>query len=750
MRFLLLAILVIPTILFSQVTVLGIVTDAADKTSLPEATIRAGNQAVLADLDGKFSLTLSVGRHTIECSMVGYKTYSEQIEIKANQPITLTIALEVGNILLETATVTSGKFERPVSQVTVSLDVIKPDLVQSVNTSNISTVLDKVPGVSIIDGQANIRGGSGFSYGAGSRVLLLVDDIPALQADAGYPNWADIPVENIAQIEVVKGAASALYGSSAMNGIINVRTSYAKNDPETHFSLYGTNYLDPADPAKKWWTTPRYSTGVSLLHKRKIGKLDLVASIFYKNEDEANEITYSKYGRATVGLRYRATDNLSFGANINYNKGGSSSFLFWANDSLGAYRPSAQSAPIVSDKIRYFIDPYIQYYDGLGNRHKLMGRLYHVDNVVTGGKSNQSDLFYGEYQFQRNLEKYQLVTTAGLVYSGTNVDAELYGDTLLSSANAAAYLQFDKKIGKKLNLSGGVRYEYNEQHSPEIFAGDTIPGGIVRDARPVFRIGANYQIGKATFLRASWGQGYRYPTVAERFIQTSAGFQIFPNPSVQSEQGWSTEIGVKQGIALGSGWQGYADAALFWSQYYDMLEYTFIFPSLTEIGFQSQNIGNTDIKGAEISLVGFGKVGKVPVSIFGGYTYVDPQFLTPEDFAASQSSDTTNILKYRFRHILKCDIEATLFKHLAVGAAFNYNSRMVNIDALFESFIPGVKNFRDTHNGYQTLDIRAGYKFDNGLKINLIAANTLNEEYAVRPGLLAAPRNISCRLDWKF
>ena len=45
--------------------------------------------------------------------------------------------------------------------------------------------LVKIPGVAVVDGQASIRGGSGFAYGAGTRVLILVDDIPALQVDAG-------------------------------------------------------------------------------------------------------------------------------------------------------------------------------------------------------------------------------------------------------------------------------------------------------------------------------------------------------------------------------------------------------------------------------------------------------------------------------------------------------------------------------------------------------------------------------------
>ena len=61
--------------------------------------------------------------------------------------------------------------------------------------------MEQVPGVTIIDGQANIRGGSGFSYGAGSRVLLLVDDLPMLAADAGDIKWSFLPVENLEQVE---------------------------------------------------------------------------------------------------------------------------------------------------------------------------------------------------------------------------------------------------------------------------------------------------------------------------------------------------------------------------------------------------------------------------------------------------------------------------------------------------------------------------------------------------------------------
>jgi outer membrane cobalamin receptor len=69
------------------------------------------------------------------------------------------------------------------------------------------------------------------------RVLLLLDDLPILQADAGFPSWSGLPVENIGQIEIIKGAASALYGTSAMNGIVNVRTAYPTSKPYAKISF---------------------------------------------------------------------------------------------------------------------------------------------------------------------------------------------------------------------------------------------------------------------------------------------------------------------------------------------------------------------------------------------------------------------------------------------------------------------------------------------------------------------------------
>ena len=72
---------------------------------------------------------------------------------------------------------------------------------------------------------------------------------------------------------------------------------------------------------------------------------------------------------------------------------------------------------------------------------------------------------------------------------------------------------------------------------------------------------------------------------------------------------------------------------------------------------------------------------------------------------------------------------------------------MEAIDAIFEVFIPGLRSFRDNHKDYTTTDLRVQYRISDRLTFTLLGRNVLNEVYSVRPGLLAAPRNLALRLD---
>ena len=110
-------------------------------------------------------------------------------------------------------------------------------LIENKNTRSIETALDQTPGLNILDGEPQIRGGSGFTFGVGAKVAVLVDDMPLLSGDAGRPEWGFVPVENISQVEIIKGAASVLSGSSALSGSIHIRTAYPTSKPLNKVTL---------------------------------------------------------------------------------------------------------------------------------------------------------------------------------------------------------------------------------------------------------------------------------------------------------------------------------------------------------------------------------------------------------------------------------------------------------------------------------------------------------------------------------
>ena len=751
--FLLIFILLCSINIFAQnATLKGKVTDASGEV-LIGAVIKVSNKIIATDEKGTFETRLEGGSYEVESSYVGFTTTKKTIILRENASEILDFKLEEGSNFLNTVTVTSGKFEKPIGEVTVSMDVIKPAFIQSNNAQSVDKVLEKVPGFTIIGGQPNIRGGSGFTYGAGSRVLILVDDIPALQADAGSPNWNDFQVETIEQIEVLKGAASALYGSAALNGVVNIRTAYAGEKPVTKFATYYTSYRNPSDTNQVWWKgkAQPYTAGFTVSHSRKIGKLDLVLGAAWQATKSFNSGTSDTFGRVNIGTRYHINDRLIIGANTNINVGQSNYFFYWKNGTNGVYQGDPTTY-IFNKKKRYSIDPYVSYYGKKGFRHKLLGRFYSVDNEASGGTQAFSSLTYGEYQIQKDWGK-GFVTTAGLVASKTYVNAELYGNNTFNSTNVAPYLQVDKKIGK-LNISSGFRYESNVIHTPELIQlvkgvpiYDTIPNGLIKEAKPVFRLGLNYQLAKYTFIRSSFGQGYRFPTITEKFIRSNFGPAfLIPNTKLTSETGWSGEIGIKQGVKIGQ-WNGFFDVAGFWTEYQNMMEFSSV-PNF--LGFQAKNIGDTRINGVEASLAGLGKIGDVNVSLLTGYTYIDPKFIDFSKVDKKSISADYNILKYRNKHTFKFDGEAT-YKGATLGFSANYLSNIESIDKNFNTIIPGLAKYRAENNkGVTVFDIRAGFEFLKYFKLSLLVKNVTNEAYTIRPAIMEAPRNMSLRLDVKF
>jgi len=791
----LVCLLLFPVLSFAQTaTIKGIVKDSKSGEELigVNIVVKGTTTGTSTGIEGDFDLKVTPGKVTLVFSYLGYDRYEETFEIAAGQTKTVEIKMVEEVTILSTTVVSASRYEKKLSEETVSLDVIKPAFIENQNINTVDDAIRRNPGVNLIDGQVNIRGGSGFSYGAGTRVLLLLDDLPILQADAGFPNWSSIPMENIGQIEVIKGAASALYGSSAMNGIINVRTAYATGEPVTKISMFSTVFDNPTpyvDPegnsiSNDWWNLPSitvgesvkdlaswtrpYQTGFNVGHRQKFGKFDLVLGGQAILGQEWKYGAYENRGRISVQTRYRINERMNFGVNANAQVGKSGSFFLWnGNEGIDRYKPlDLVGDPTVTNARRFTVDPFFSYSDDKGNRHKVLTRWYSVDNDNSNDQGNFSDFFYAEYQYQKRFNDIGLTVSGGAVASYVTVDAPLYGDQTLTGRNLALYAQADKKFFDKLNVSLGLRVENNEQSETK---GET---------KPVMRLGANYQAAEFTFIRGSFGQGYRFPTLAEKFIQTNLGtsIQITSNTDLISETGMTAEIGFKQGIKIG-GFAAFFDVAAFYLRYKDMMEFNPIVVSADPLvlGFQSQNVGNTQIYGVETSIMGEGKLfNRFPTTAMIGYTYINPRYVDfdpavqgVEGVAVDNDRQPYNVLKYRFRHTFTGQWDINL-KGFDIGANLQYFSFMENFDNVFALFIPGLNEYRDERyrdnyfekkpqrhfKGDLIADVRAGYTFrdsnNNKYKVSLLVRNVANRAYTLRPALMEAPRSYSLRVDLEF
>lgn len=772
----------------AQATVTGLVKDNNDEIVIG-AYITNGSETVATDFEGNYSITLPAGIHTLKCSFIGMATIEKQFDLKDGDAVQWPIQLSPEAKALDMAVVSAGRFEQSVAEVTVSMEILQPALVENKATTSLESAIEQTPGVSLVDGEPQIRSGSGFSYGAGSRVMVLVDDMPVLSGDAGRPTWGFLPLENLEQIEVIKGASSVLYGSAALSGVINVRTRYPDARPLTRITLQHGAYANPrsADSTQYWDNTLQQSN-IRFLHSRQLGGWDIVIGGNLLGNDgfkgpeiltdslgavtdtvstgynplSVDRFDANKQARFNLNIRRRESKikGLRYGLSTNWQKGESLNTLLWDNSSTGLYSSYAGAATRTKQLVGT-VDPFVEYMSESGVKMSFRNRWQHLVNDNSDNKGNSSDVFYSELQAQKTLEsgENRITITYGAVRQKTFSEADLYmggnEDGINTAENLSFYNQIDQTYSK-LNISTGIRYE-------QFTINDKT------ESKPVFRAGTNYQLAEETYLRGSFGQGFRFPTIAEKFIRTGLGdLQIYPNTDLRPEFSTNIEAGIKQGVKVG-GFMGYLDVAVFEQKFEDFVEFTFgqwgdVFTDpMYGLGFRSMNTGESRVRGAEASLMGqakFGKNNQHTIDVIAGYTYTNPISLTP-DYNYNQDStfeatyletsfDTTNyILKYRSQHLVRFDAQWTHPRGF-VGVSARYQSMMQNFDKIFyeldqTGFVQwGLPNWLDANPTLPWIvDMRVGWELSETQKVSIVASNIFNKEYAIRPMAIEAPRLVN-------
>lgn len=774
-QFLLLLILTLPLSFYAQ-NISGVVYDG--ETNQPFVGVRvviSEGGSTFTDEKGEFNFEVTTFPITLTIEEEGFESYSQTFA-SSNTSISLLLK-PAKSQSLENIVVTASRRGQKIEDVPISMDILKPTLIANKGVTTADQAVEQSPGVYSMDGQIAIRGGSGFSYGAGSRVMVLWNDIPMLSADAGDIKWNTVPIELSSGIEVIKGASSVLYGSGALNGIIAIRETMPTTKPyykaRVQFGIYD-------QPKRLGLRSDKVLMNqlAEFSHGQRKGNFFYNIGLSVLNDDGFREGEVRRQGRITGSVGYNIPQvrglQVGLGYSVHFQHQGN--FLIWESDSL-AYTPmggadvtDSASTLSVMNGWRIMVDPYIKYVGKDGLKHALKGRIYSTmnDNLTNKSQNSIGNSYYVDYLLQKDFgNKFNI--SSGVTYLRTEVMSNLFGNH--HSDNVALYAQIDKSWGR-FSVTGGARFEY--------FKHDNTPIDsylyLKKDSSakiplyPVLRAAVTYKATKSTILRASFGQGLRYPATSERFVAISVGaLNIFPNADLKREEGYSGELGVKQVFMIGDGWKGMLDASGFINYYKNMTEFTFgIYnPDSVQltaqnvsdwIGFRAENAEQARILGAELTFASEGKIGEVTLRTLLGYTYMNPKSLNNDSTYLTTSSDTVGrLLKYRFEHLAKADFEVE-YKKFSIGFSARYNSHMRNIDKIFEvAILPdlyileGLKEYREKHNkGYVVMDARIGYEINSNFRVGFIVNNFLNTEYMGRPGDVRAPRSFMAQLQLNF
>ncbi len=672
----------------------------------------------VSNAQGIFSIkNLKPGNYNIEFSCIGYKTRRILNQQLKDESLIINVVLSQQAIESQQVVVTASKYAQKISELPVSADIINSNEINKKDINDLQDAMRYVPGVNMVDDQISIRGSSGYSRGAGTRVLLEIDGIPYYTGDTGEIIWEIIPVPEIERVEIIKGAASSLYGSSAIGGVVNVITKDITSKPVTYVKTSIGAYDNPAYSIWKWSNEIRTFSGLTVAHSDKIKDFGYAVSL-----TRLSDMSYEQSGFYTryIGFfkgMYNFSNSSSlilFINSLNQNHG---NFIYWKDSRDALVPPDVDQGERVTSN-RYMFGAV--YKNILSDKlfMNIRGSYYRSDwNDQTASHNNSlSNLYRLELQTTASLAK-NFTLVSGIEGTNDKVTSNIFNDQ--SAFGFGIYSQADYKFSFPLSATFGARYDFSKL-SNQISSSAFSP-----------KVGLNYKLSDRVTLRSSFGTGFRAPTLAEAFTSTTAsGITIKPNPNLKPETNWTFEIGANYQLS------NYIDfdAAIFQNEYYDFIE-PGIDPhdGLAYFG----NITRARIQGFELNSNYSFFDDKLKLSI--NYTY-----LWARDLQLHQA------LKYRPRNMAYASLDYYI-NNFDFGADFRYSSKVEQMD--FELVSLGVVKDGDKRVEIKVLDLRTGYDLNPigfPAKVYFNVNNVFNYNYVELIANLAPIRSYSLSAEFLF
>jgi iron complex outermembrane receptor protein len=459
----------------------------------------------------------------------------------------------------------------PVRDVAITTEVT-PENFEANNSFNVPEALTHTPGVVVTTGTKNQANISLHGFGQ-DRILTLIDGVPYYETHFGKLDLNQISLDSVARIDVVKGAASVLYGANALGGVINIITKKPTEKPSISVNAeYGVDGLE--DPYK-----------VSLSHGMKRGALSYWLSYSHREWDSWDLSEDFDPQEGTIRRRPGGDTLAIIEDGDERNNSDYESDNFWAKVGLEPsedtevyanlhYITTEKGIPPSIDRVSVFPFDYFshlfrwdEYEDwgiDLSGKHRftdkwgLQGRLFYHDHK--DDLASYDDL---EYTNRIGLSNYEDYIAGGMVltefmpvdWDTLKLAINYRGDSHDQRADKSLPFQenfaYTGSIGlentfsfldDRLSIVLGASYDWYDVDEAEADPEDD--GNIVEldtpDTMDEFNpmVGASYKIDDATRVFASVARKTRFPTLREMFSGD------FPNLDLEAETSTNYVVGI--------------------------------------------------------------------------------------------------------------------------------------------------------------------------------------------------------------
>jgi len=667
-----------------------------------------------ADNQGRYRLSVAPGKTVVRIAHIGYASVLDTLTLGAADSVERNYFLRPTAVELQPyIVVTAAKRSQLLDQAVTSVAVLEqPDIARRAITT-VDEAVDKAPGVQFLNGQVNIRGSTGYVQGLGSRVLLLVDGVPANQGDRGGINWDLVPLDRVERVEVVKGAGSSLYGSAALGGVVNLITREIPLGFHARVRATGSLFGNP--PHDIWrfrdYTGAREGIDVTGSYGTDMFRGSYSAggwhSDGYREQDRQDH--WQTGGKA----EWRAAPGTVVTGAGSWASDQYQVPLRWCvrgrcDDRGQAYQPfridtSGLGSHTRSDKgyLTASLDRAPSPRVALHARASWL-RTHFVDFQPGNNDAGVANRVGAELRGNLSPTSGQDVTV-GAEGARSDVTSDIFGNH--SQTELAAYGESERGVGPA-QLTAGARIDYL-----------AVDGGSL-SAVVSPRVGGVLPTARATW-RVSIGRGFRAPSLAERFVSTTvSGLTVIPNPSLTPETAWSFELG------NATRWSGAlrSDVALFWTEAYDLIE-PHVDTTLAQIQFR--NVARARLVGLDLAL---------------GASPLTPQLTTSLAYTFLYSRDLAldSALAFRPTHLLTLTADYH-WRAFGVGGDFRYSSRFERVELYPD----------DPRVDAEVLDLRASWE-QGPLAARVLVTNALDYIYNLVPRTLAPVRTLSVTLTWTY